>query len=267
MVGTRVRASRAGAWYCWLGTAGFALRLGSTAVLIDPFLSRWERARPRLPLQAGDLQANCILVTHGHHDHAFDVPALAEQTQAPVFASASVCEALHDLGIPARKLRPMAAGRTWRVGEVSVVAVDARHVRFDLPLVWRAMRRSGWQVLRMLREMAGYPCGDVLGYQLSTTQGSVLHFGSAGWYRQELERLNPDVALIPLQGHSRIYDIAAQAVRLLAPRRVIPHHFDNFAPPLSEFIEVPPFAAIVRERVPGVEVVEPQIGKWAPLFR
>jgi L-ascorbate metabolism protein UlaG (beta-lactamase superfamily) len=266
LVGAGVVDARSGARFCWLGTAGFALRFGVTAVLVDPFLSRPRGARPALPLRAADLEADAILVTHGHYDHAYDVPALAQQTRAPVYASASVCEVLHDLGVPARQLHPMAADRTWRIGEVSVLAVAARHVRFDVALVWRGLRRLGWQVFGLLRTMAAYPCGDVLGYQFTTVQGSALHFGSAGWYREELERLSPDVVLLPLQGHSRIYDIAAQATGLLAPRRVIPHHFDDFWPPVSEQIDVPSFATVMGERMPGVEVVEPQIGKWTSLF-
>jgi L-ascorbate metabolism protein UlaG (beta-lactamase superfamily) len=237
-----VEGDLARARFRWLGTAGFELRFGLTNILVDPFLSRGEGARPVLPLQAGDLHADAILLTHGHFDHAYDVPVLAQATGAPVYASAPVCEALHDLGIPARQLRPMAASRVWRVGEV------------------------GWQVLRLLRSMAAYPCGDVLGYQFTTTQGSVLHFGSAGWYRAELERLKPDVVLLPLQGHSRIYEVAAQAIGLLSPRRVVPHHFDDFYPPLSEFIDAQAFVAMMHQRMPGVEVVEPQIGKWMALL-
>jgi L-ascorbate metabolism protein UlaG (beta-lactamase superfamily) len=261
-----VEGDLARARFRWLGTAGFELRFGLTNILVDPFLSRGEGARPVLPLQAGDLHADAILLTHGHFDHAYDVPVLAQATGAPVYASAPVCEALHDLGIPARQLRPMAASRVWRVGEVSILAVASRHVRFDPPLVWRALRRVGWQVLRLLRSMAAYPCGDVLGYQFTTTQGSVLHFGSAGWYRAELERLKPDVVLLPLQGHSRIYEVAAQAIGLLSPRRVVPHHFDDFYPPLSEFIDAQAFVAMMHQRMPGVEVVEPQIGKWMALL-
>ena len=250
----------------WLGTAGFELRLGLISVLLDPFLSRGKGARPVLPLAAADLHADAILITHGHYDHAYDVPNLARQTGAPVYASASVCDVLHDLGIPARQLRSMAAGRMWRIGQVSVLAVASRHARFDLPLVWRGLRRLGWQAFRLLRAMAAYPCGDVLGYQFTTVQGSVLHFGSAGWYREELARLHPDVVLLPLQGHSRIYDIAGQATGLLRPRRVVPHHFDDFYPPVSELIDVQAFGTMMRERMPDVEVVVPRIGEWMSLF-
>jgi L-ascorbate metabolism protein UlaG (beta-lactamase superfamily) len=246
----------------WLGTAGFELRFGVTCLLVDPFLSREAEARPILRVRARDLDADAILVTHGHFDHASDVPELVAQTMAPVYASASVCEALHDLGVPARRLHPLAGGRVCEVGQVSVLAFAARHARFDAALVWRALRRMGWRALSALRPMAAYPRGDVLGYQLATQHGTLVHLGSAGWYRQELERLHPDVALLPLQGHSRIHELVAQATEWLAPKRVVVHHFDDFYPPVSEFIDVQPFVGLVNKRLPETEVVVPRIGEW-----
>jgi L-ascorbate metabolism protein UlaG (beta-lactamase superfamily) len=177
-----------------------------------------------------------------------------------------VCEALHDVGVPVRRLHPLAGSRACQVGQVSVFAFASRHARFDVPLVWRALRRTGWRALGLLRPFAEYPCGDVLGYRLKVKEGTVVHLGSAGWYQEELARLRPDVALLPLQGHSRICELVAQATEWLAPRRVIVHHFDDFYPPISEMIDVQPFVELVGRRFPGVEVVEPRIGEWMPLF-
>jgi L-ascorbate metabolism protein UlaG (beta-lactamase superfamily) len=251
----------------WLGAAGFELDLDSVKGLIDPFLSRSQDARPISHLQSTDLDAQAIFVTHGHLDHAMDVPVVARQTGASVYASTTVCAALHDLGVRARQLHPLAAGRISQIGHVSVLAVAARHVRFDLPLVGRVLRRIGWRAFRLLRVVGAYPCGDVLGYQFSTPEGSMIHFGSAGWYRSELEQLHPDVALLPLQGHSHVHELAARAAAWMRPRRVIPHHHDDFYPPLSEAIDVDRFRALMRERLPGVEVIEPPIGEWMSLFR
>ena len=127
----------------WLGAAGFELELGAVSVLVDPFVSIRHHAHPVSALGINDMRAGAIFVTHGHLDHAADVPAIAQQTGAAVYAATAVCETLHDLGVPARQLHPLAGGRICRVGHVSVLAVAARHVRFDLPLVWRTVRRVG----------------------------------------------------------------------------------------------------------------------------
>jgi L-ascorbate metabolism protein UlaG (beta-lactamase superfamily) len=257
---------RSGSRLRWLGAAGFELELGPVSVLVDPFISYSHHTHPGLGLGIGDLRAGVIFVTHGHLDHAADVPAIAQRTGAPVYAATSVCETLHDLGVPVRQLHPLAAGRLCRVGHVSVLAVAARHVRFDLPLVWRTARRVGLGAVSLLRTFGAYACGDVLGYRFATNEGTVVHFGSAGWYRDELVQLHPDVALLPLQGHSRIHSRVVQAAEWLRPGRVIPHHHDDFFPPLSQAVPVQPLVALMRQRLPEVEVVEPRVGRWMPLF-
>jgi L-ascorbate metabolism protein UlaG (beta-lactamase superfamily) len=247
----------------WLGTAGFELWFSNTPILIDPFISRPAEARPVLGIGLEDLVARAIFVTHGHLDHALDVPQIAAWTGAPVFASMPVCEALHDLGIPARQLHPLAGGRTCRVGDVSARAIPARHVRFGAVLTLRALRRIGWQLFRLWRTFASYPQGDVLGYQFTDRGTTLVHFGSAGWYPEELEKLSADVALLPLQGHHRIHEIVADAVVRLGPRLVIPHHHDDFYPPVSEMVPIEPLTDLMSRRLPGTRVIEMRIGEMA----
>ena len=86
------------------------------------------------------------------------------------------------------------------------------------------------------------------------------HFGSAGCTEGELARLavlsSPDVLLFPLQGHSRVCRIAARIVERLKPRVVIPHHHDDFYPPISQAVDIAPFVRSVGELLPPVKVVE-----------
>ena len=53
----------------WLSHAGFALQIGTHRILIDPFLSgNPGTAKP------ADLDADFILLSHGHGDHIGDAP-------------------------------------------------------------------------------------------------------------------------------------------------------------------------------------------------
>lgn len=255
----------------WLGTAGFEMQLGQTNVLVDPFFSHSEHALPILSVQMSELWTDAIFVTHGHFDHAGDVPTIAAKTGAAVYASTSVCEALHDAGCPARQLHPLAPGRRARLRGLAVHAIPARHARFDLPLILRALRRIRGR-LRSLLPFAGYPCGDVLGYLFETPWGSVLHYGSLGWYPKDLDAMRPDVALLPMQGHSRVHDILVRAIERLQSGEqerelvVIPHHHDNFWPPLSEQIPVQPLIDRVQEKGLRCRVLAPVMGEWIDLF-
>jgi L-ascorbate metabolism protein UlaG (beta-lactamase superfamily) len=168
--------------------------------------------------------------------------------------------------VSVRRLHPLASGRRVSFGQVSVQAVAGRHVRFDLWLVLRALGRIRWDALRLLRTFGAYPCGDVLGYRFESAQGSCLHFGSAGWYPQEITAIHADVALLPLQGHSRIAERVARAAAWLAPGRLVVHHHDDCCPPVTQRVDPKPFVELMSRRQPETEVVVPMLGQWFPLY-
>lgn len=61
----------------WLGHASVAMRLDGSTILIDPVLKNipfYPRHTP-LPLEADNIKADIILITHAHYDH-FDKPSI-----------------------------------------------------------------------------------------------------------------------------------------------------------------------------------------------
>ena len=66
----------------FLGHAAFALTHEGTTVLIDPFLT----GNPKAAISADEVQADAILLTHGHADHFGDTVAIAQRTGAEVLA-------------------------------------------------------------------------------------------------------------------------------------------------------------------------------------
>ena len=67
----------------FLGHACFLLEDGGTTVLIDPFLT----GNPKAARAADEVEADAILLTHGHQDHYGDVLDIAKRTSAPVDAN------------------------------------------------------------------------------------------------------------------------------------------------------------------------------------
>jgi L-ascorbate metabolism protein UlaG (beta-lactamase superfamily) len=89
-----------------------------------------------------------------------------------------------------------------------------------------------------------YPKGLVQTYLFEAGGKKVLFVSSGGCTEQELQeyrKLEVDYFLAPLQGHSHIQDIAARQAAIIQPKVVIPHHHDNFYPPLSQDISVEVF--------------------------
>ena len=72
----------------WFGTAGFRIATGKHTILIDPYLSRNEKALPRQSLKPSDIQdVDLIFISHGHFDHIYDVPLIASKTEAKDIAA------------------------------------------------------------------------------------------------------------------------------------------------------------------------------------
>ncbi len=245
----------------WLGTAGFELVSGITSILIDPYLTRNQRSEPRQDLVPADFpHARAVLVTHGHFDHAYDVPAIVAASGATVYASPLVCQSLAAQGVPWNLLRPCWGGEAGEAGPFRFTAVPARHVTFDAPLVLSTALRC----LPRLPELARlgssrYPCGQVLGWYIEAEGKRLFHMGSA-CLPHDLEA-EVDVFLVPVQGRTDICSVAADLARRVKPSLVIPHHHDDFYPPLSRYIDLAPFEAGLRERGLQAQVRVPVINR------
>jgi L-ascorbate metabolism protein UlaG (beta-lactamase superfamily) len=102
-----------------------------------------------------------------------------------------------------------------------------------------------------------YPEGQVLSWRFNVEGKSIHHFGSAGSTSDELKQLGcqpTDILLVPLQGHSRIIQIAHKYVKALKPGVVIPNHQDNFFPPISTMVDPQPFVELVKQTNPDTEI-------------
>ena len=83
-------------YFTWLGHGGWSLKTDQHAILVDPFVDE----SPTAPCKADELDADFILVSHGHFDHISDVPAIAHRTGATVvaiFESARWLETQHQV--------------------------------------------------------------------------------------------------------------------------------------------------------------------------
>ena len=67
----------------WLGHSAFQIITNyNLKILIDPFISN----NPTSPLTAEELNADLILVTHGHQDHFGDTMEIANRTGALIYS-------------------------------------------------------------------------------------------------------------------------------------------------------------------------------------
>ena len=247
----------------WLGAAGFKLDTSEGAtLLIDPFFSRPAQAYPLLPLRLTDIYpVDEILLTNGRFDHAMDTPALTSQTGALVHATRSICERLAELGVSRHSLQTLTLRKSKGLGKLLWQALPSLVNQLDSSPVLRALTNNP-RNLAVAQELdRRWPPGDIVAYHLQVEGLSLVHFGSAGWIEAEIQLLHPDIALLPVEYHADTNSAVVQLAARLTPKVVIPHHWDNYYPPLSRQINLKEFAAALKIVAPAVKVYIPKIGQ------
>ena len=243
----------------WFGTAGFRVKTGGHTILIDPYLSRNEKARPEQPLNPEDIQdSDLIFISHGHFDHILDVPEIAAKTEAIIYCGKGIDDTLIQKGVKAELVRCVNSdGEKFEFNGLKAQPFFSHHVKFDRWLLVKTLAQVNVRLPRYLPLLREYPEGQVLSWRFNIQDKVLHHFGSAGSTPEELNRLGSqptDILLVPLQGHTNIVRIALNYVKALQPKMVIPHHQDNFFPPISSMVNVQPFVDGARQIAPNTEV-------------
>ena len=190
----------------FLGQSCFELKADGATVLIDPFLS----GNPLAAASADEIEADQILLTHGHADHLGDTVEIAKRTGATVLAIVELANEIGGQGVDV--VDPNLGGT----------------VKFD----W------GWVKLVPAWHTAVSPSGTP-----HTPAGLLIHIGGKLIYHlgdtclfSDMKLVarrgdKVDVALVPIGGHYTMdrYD-AVTAVESIEPQQVIPCHYNTFPP-------------------------------------
>ena len=188
----------------WLGHACLWIESDGHKLIIDPFLT----GNPKAAARAEDLAPHFILVSHGHGDHVGDTIAIARRTGATVICNYEIYEWLEKQNVKAHGMQHGGAFK-FPFG------------RCKLTLAFHgSMLPDG--------SNGGNPCGFLLRFPDGKTVYDAADTGLFGDMKLIAEE-GIDLACLPIgDNYTMGPDDALRAVKLLAPKNVVPIHYDTF---------------------------------------
>ncbi len=228
----------------WLGHSFVEYKTADKGiVLFDPWSK--DDGNPACPLGNGDIErADLALISHDHFDHMGSAIAICNQTGALLGGPVQTMRKLTEQGLK-----------------------DDLVVNFGYGYMVGGGVDLGWVKVTATPALHSSDSACPLGTIVTTADGTqIYHAGDTGLF-SEMElygRLYPlDLAMIPIGGVFTMdaYQ-AAEAVRLLNPKKVMPIHYGSF-PIIAQTADE--FRKLCAEKNPGVEILTPKVGETISL--
>ncbi len=215
----------------WLGHNTWTLDTGAHKIVIDPFLND----SPSAPVKADDIEADFVLVSHGHFDHVADAASIAKRTGAVVVSNFEICEWIGQQG--AQNLQHMNLGGTIELPFGRVKLTLAHH---------SSVLPDG--------TYGGNPGGFLI-----TLPGQKLYFACDTALFSDLQLTGAeglDLAVVPIGDRFTMgVDDSVAALKLLSPKHALPCHYNTW-PPIAQ--DAHAWAAKVKAETTAVpHVLEP----------
>jgi L-ascorbate metabolism protein UlaG (beta-lactamase superfamily) len=258
----------------WLGNAGWEIRVGSTVILIDPFLTRREASRgEEWKTNEGEVlknidKADFIFAGHSHADHIADVPFIAKRFGSKVIGSRTTTNIAVAAGVDKSQLTTISGGENFDFKDFSVQVIESQH-----GVLTRTGRRRQPRSEEVLQPWSGPVKGDAFvegsSYVYYFTFGNlrILHQSTGNFIEERLTTVRPDIALL---AENRNYNWP-DALTLLQPKTVVIHHYDEWRTPFSEGIpesnrqRAQRFERVIKKFDSKIRVIIPELLKTISL--
>ena len=192
--------------YTYVGHGTHLLDIDGTKVLIDPFFT----SNPNTDVAADSVDADFILVSHGHFDHVEDLVAIAKRTGAKVISNFEIVSWLQKQGVENAHPQHIGGGFNHEFGRVKLTIV---YHGSGLP--------DG--------SYGGNPAGLLI-----TAGGKKMYFACDTALFLDMKLYGEegiDLFVVPIGDNFTMGPAdALKAVKLVNPGKVVPCHYNTWPP-------------------------------------
>lgn len=191
--------------YTWYGHGTMGLETGGYRVLIDPYFTD----NPAASTTADAVEADFIVVSHGHGDHIADAVAIAQRTGALTIANFEIVNWLGAQGLENLHPQHIGGGFTHPFGYLKLT---------------HALHGSGLP--------DGSYGGNPAGLLFTTQQNEKVYLACDTGLFASMKLIGEeglDLAVLPIGDNFTMGpDDALRAVNMLQPKHVIPAHYNTW---------------------------------------
>jgi L-ascorbate metabolism protein UlaG (beta-lactamase superfamily) len=188
----------------WYGHAALGLETDGHKLVVDPFLT----GNPAASISPDDVEAEFILVSHGHGDHLGDTVAIAQRTGATVISVNEIAVWLEKQGVKSHG-QHIGGGYHYPFG----------YLKLTLALHGSELPDGS---------SGGNPCG----FLLTTKDGKKIYLAQDTGLFGDMQLIGDegiDLAVVPIgDNYTMGPDDALRAVKMVRPKTVIPIHYNTF---------------------------------------
>jgi L-ascorbate metabolism protein UlaG (beta-lactamase superfamily) len=188
----------------WFGHAAFLLEIDGNRLVIDPYL----KDNPSASVDPDTLEADYILISHGHGDHVGDAVEIAKRTGATVISNFEIAQWFEDRGAQVHA-QHLGGGHSYPFGYLKLTF---------------ATHGSGLP--------DGSYGGNPAGFLITTPEGERVYLACDTGLFGDMRLIGEegiDLAVLPIGDNFTMGPAdALRAVKLIQPKHVIPVHFNTW---------------------------------------